>query len=608
LTAKSNPSYSPARFLLLLSVFAVAVLLQQALLPVMEGGDEYLHYGYVQFLLSQNRLPERENYLTNTTRQQSGQPPLAYWTASLLLRLLNVSMSDEDMSQRLEQYKNPWYSPANRWNRMDNRNLLFHGGGQQAIETPAIERATRIMRLPGLVFGVLAVVAAYLAAREVFSSEKWVLVATACFAFTPQLVHLSAFLNTDIPMIAFATLALWQTLRLLRHGSTRGRLLLIGLFLALSMLSKVNGALIIPPVGLALLIEGYRRNLPIRGLVLNGLQVALPIVVLFGSWVLYGWLSYQDPLGTKTHLRPGYFYDQPLQLVSLVPLLPEVYYGYWGKLASDVYLHPATYALLTTLPILSLLGYALWLKSRLFHLSNLPTPYALVLGLAVLVGTAGLIHWLQTIQFITGRLMFQTHIAVAVGITGGLYLLSRRFLRRVLPLYACGVLLGAGLIAGPTSLYSAYAPPTLLTHEQLPPLEGQPVDFAQTIRFLGYQQVSANLQGDLHTVTLCWEVLQATERPAAFSIKLVQDGNIVADRTSVFGLGRFDSDHWQPGDIFCDRVAIPLSNTIPAGQTYDMLLVVLNARTQAVDWQATDINGIPIQFPFIGKVSRLAKR
>jgi hypothetical protein len=45
---------------------------------------------------------------------------------------------------------------------------------------------------------------------------------------------------------------------------------------------------------------------------------------------------------------------------------------------------------------------------------------------------------------------------------------------------------------------------------------------------------------------------------------------------------------------------------VQAGQTYDLLLVVLNARTQAVDWQATDSNGNPIQFPFIGKVSRLA--
>lgn len=572
----------------------------------MEGGDEYLHYGYVQFLLHQHRLPDRDNFLTNTTRQQSGQPPLAYWTAAVLLRLLQVSMPDEDMSQRLEQYKNPWFSPPNRWNRLDNRNLLFHGGGQQAIETPALARATHLMRLPGLLFGVLAVVAAYLAAKEVFSNETWTLVATASFAFTPQIVHLSAFLNTDMPMIAFATLALWQTLRLVRYGSSRRRLLLIGFFLALSLLAKINGALLLPAVGLALLIEGYRRRLPLSHLVFNGVQVVLPIVVLFGPWVLYGWLSYHDPLGTETHRRPGYFYEQPLPLVSLIPLLPEVYYGYWGKLASDVYLHPITYTLLTTLPILALLGYARWLKAWLFQRNRRPPASTWVLGLAIVVGAVGLVHWLQTIQFITGRLMLQAHLAMAIGAAGGLALLSKGYLRRVLPVYSCGVLLGAGLFAAPISLYSAYAPPPMLTRAQLPPLEGQPVDFAHTIRFLGYQQSSPQLQGSSHTLTLCWEVLQTTDRPAAFSIKLVQDGNIVADRTSVFGLGRFDNDQWNPGGLFCDVVDIPLSNAVQAGQTYDLLLVVLNARTQAVDWQATDSNGNPIQFPFIGKVSRLA--
>jgi hypothetical protein len=102
---------------------------------------------------------------------------------------------------------------------------------------------------------------------------------------------------------------------------------------------------------------------------------------------------------------------------------------------------------------------------------------------------------------------------------------------------------------------------------------------------------------------MCWEVLQSTERPAAFSIKLVHDGQIIADRTSVHGMGRYLSVLWKTGDIFCDTVEIPISTPPQAGQVYDVLLVILDARTQAVDWQATAPDSTPIQYPFIAQVT-----
>jgi 4-amino-4-deoxy-L-arabinose transferase-like glycosyltransferase len=595
------------RFFVLLGLFVAAVIAQHAVLPAMEGGDEYLNYNYVQFLVEQNRLPDRAAYLSNSMQQQSGQPPLMYWTASLLVRLFNAPM--DGSLERYETRKNPWYAPPNPWNRTDNRNLHFQHAGDQSFATPDMEHSDQVMRFAALLFGILAVTGAYGVAWELFSRQSWALVATAIFAFTPQLVHMSAFVNTDIGATAFSTLAIWQTLRLLRLGASPARLLWIGVLLGLGALSKVNALLVAPAVGIALLLDWRNRKIPFLQFVANGLILALPLALMFGPWVIYGVLAYQDPIGTRTHLRPGYFFDHVMNLVDLVPLFPEVYLGYWGKLASAVYLHPVTYTLLGTLVLLALSGYARWLISRraipfvgahggALHLT---TQQVIILTVVFIVSAAGLIHWLQTIHFITGRLMYNAHIAVAIGITGGLYFLAPW--RQWLQIYAVSVMTAAGLLLAPMSLYTAYAPPTILTREQLPTLQGSTVDFEHVIRFLGYMQESEILQGDSHTIQLCWEVLQTTTRPAAFSIKLVHDGQIIADRTSVHGMGRYISTLWKPGDIFCDFVEIPITTAPEAGQTYDILLVLLDARTQAVDWQAATPDGTPIQYPFIGKVT-----
>ena len=596
-------------FLALVLLFTIGVLLEQITLPVMEGGDEYLHYSYVQYLLRENQLPDRTTFLTNSMQQQSGQPPLVYWTAAMLMRLANLPADDDNaMWARSLDFRNPWYAPPDQWNRTDNRNLFFHGGGEQAFETATIEQIDRVIRLTGLIFGLLAVIGAYGAAVEVFGRGRWAITATAIFAFTPQMIHVSSFTNTDSGMIAFAALATWGTLRLLRLGASPGRLLVIGLLLALAGLSKVTGLLVAPGVGVAILLDGYRRKLPIWKIVWNGLLVGIPLILFFAPWMLYGLITYGDPLGTNTHLRPGYFYEQPLALIDLFPLLPEIYLGYWGKLASAIYLHPVTYTAMGVMLVLAVMGYGLWFIQSRFRikidLTNLRLQQLFVLGTIILFGIGGLIHWLQTIQFITGRLMFQAHTAVAILITGGLYLLARRFPGALhgIQVYSVGVIVMAGVLLTPISIYTAYTPPTMLTNEQLPVLEGNPVDFEQTIRFLGFRQDSPVLEGNQHSLTLCWEVLKPTERPAAFSVKLVHDGNIIADRTSVHGMGRYDSGQWKAGDRWCDRVDVPISSPPEAGMTYDILLVMLDARTQAVDWQATTMEGVPIQYPFIGQV------
>jgi hypothetical protein len=238
-----------------------------------------------------------------------------------------------------------------------------------------------------------------------------------------------------------------------------------------------------------------------------------------------------------------------------------------------------------------------------------PYKYALILGVLWIALFIGFLSWYRTVYDVTGRLILPAHISLAIAITAGLAALSARvpragiFLRTV----SVGVFVLTGGIFTFVSLHAAYVP-QIITRAEVPPLQGTVFDFDDTVRLLGYAH-----DGDTFTdndqITLCWEVLQPTERFAAYAVRYVKDGIPVANRTTVHGLGKYNSTLWQTGDIFCDGVDMSVGNPLfggtppESGTTYDILVVMLDANTQAVDWQAITLDGTPVQFPVLGQLS-----
>ena len=91
---------------------------------------------------------------------------------------------------------------------------------------------------------------------------------------------------------------------------------------------------------------------------------------------------------------------------------------------------------------------------------------------------------------------------------------------------------------------------------------------------------------------------------AAFSLKLFDsNGSSYGDRTSVHGLGHYPTALWQVGDIFCDDVDMLVMATLPADHSFNLLVVVLDPHTMAVDWPATTPGNMsPVQYPIIGQI------
>jgi 4-amino-4-deoxy-L-arabinose transferase-like glycosyltransferase len=581
-------------------MFVMGVLVQQTLLPIMEGYDETLHFGYVRYLRATGALPDRRQATTNITSQESSQPPLAYWVAASIMDLLGLPCDDAKTPSFLS-LRNKWFSPPNEHRIRDNMNVYFHGPGEQLTTQAAPDTVSgdRWARLVSLLWGIIAVIAAYNAANEFFRERRWATVATALFALTPQMIQLSAYVSNDVTATALATLVTWQILVVVSARHTHIRLVVIGILLGLCGLAKVNTLLIAPAVGLALLLDGYNRRLALSTFITSGLLVALPCIAVVAPWLLYGIVNYGSALGLETHSVFENPNLAPQSLSQFLSALAPVYHSYWGRFGGGaVWLQPSVYILYDVLVVLALLGFALFIarhpRTSVLMKSRRGQQGIMLLTIALTFGL-GLTLWLLrlfAIDFgIHGRLIYPAHAAVTILVTTGIYLLASRSPRYAfaLRLFTVALPAVAGLIAAPLLLYSTFSGPTLLTRQQLPVLSGSPIDFDNTLRLLGYVPKSPYIQ-PLQELTLCWEVLKPASKEAVIAIKILESGHIVADRTSTVGLGHFPGALWKPGDIFCNDFDVALRDGLKQASRYEVVVTIPG-------WSASTLDGTPLDLP-----------
>lgn len=609
-------------FIALLTLVLLAAAGHALTFPVMEGSDEILHVNYVSHLRETGTLPDRATRATNSTQQASGQPPLAYAIYALAADALTLPHVDADALRTHVEVtvRNRWFQPHDIWARGDNQNVYYHGHAEAAFDHPDAVALVRGLRLVSIIWLLIGVAGAYAAARVVFPDPRWALTATALYALMPTLIHTGGYVTNDAPAIALCAWATWAGLRLVRPAE-RGNIggaVLAGLILAAAAWMKVNALVIAPAIGLAALIGGWRANSPVGGsnlrqrvqwigiAVLPALIFSTTLLASTAPFFLYGAITYGDPFGLATHrhLTPGFYFDPPRDLIALLPDLPRLYLSYWGVFSTVVHLHPATYSAFGIVVAVSVAGWIMrWRPWSAPLLAGKTMPVVidratlLVLAIIAAVALAAMIRWMQQLAFTGGRLMYPAHAAIMLLVTYGAYRLAAHWPARARGILRAAIiapLAAAALIYTPLTLIAAYTPPPLITPPAVtgttPSIGLFSAPDGGAIR-LDSVSLPARLPPGRAPVRLCWTVTTPTTRPAAFTLKLIRDGVIVADRTSVFGMGRFNSTLWQAGDAFCDAFWLPYDDPDqPAdpdpqpAQRYQIVIGVLDAVTLAADW------------------------
>ncbi|MDX2162898.1 MAG: phospholipid carrier-dependent glycosyltransferase [bacterium] len=596
--------------LLICALFIVGALGQQAVLPLIEGSDESLHYAYTEHLRGTWTLPDRTTYRINATGQESSQPPLTYVLAALTADLFGLPRLDDpgDLYQRLGKTRNPWNTPVTYWNRDDNRNFYY----DIAPADPAISGALARLRLLSIGFGLVALAAAYGAAWELFRSTRWALFTMALFGLMPTFVHSAAYLNNDITVTAFSTLTLWLCLRMLRRasilhpGASLIDAFVIGVCAACAALAKVSGTAVIAAAGLTLVVLWARGRLSFAAFIGHGVVMALPVIALFGAWVLYGWLTYGDPFGFNTHTahhNEYTFFSNPLPApADIAAQFPNLFRTYFARFGLSIHLHPLIYLLFAAAPLAALMGWLGVFRRRARASGGVDA--ALILGAAALIALFGLFRWMQILPAIPARLLYPAHLSITAALVGGLFLLTRRLPRlgRVLAGFTLGVTAFSGVIGGAVAVHAAFTlPPAGSTAL---PVDSTPVYTFDSVALTGWTlPENPRLDGTWYSVGLCWQAGAVPSREPAYTVKLIDlQGNIAADRTTLFGLGLRAGLGWRAGERFCETVELALNaDALRPATAYNVVLSLLDAQTLAANHPATAADGAVIGAPILGR-------
>jgi 4-amino-4-deoxy-L-arabinose transferase-like glycosyltransferase len=520
--------------------------------PPFEGPDEAEHFAYVQWLVAGNGFPPHGSAAWDTpVRQEAGQPPLYYLLTALPGFLLT------DISVPAASYTpNPHAFSGILSDLPDNLNRAI----PQPDGRPPFAGEWRLFWLARGVTALFAlglVGAVYGLGRTVWPVHPGrALAAAALVAFTPQVVFLGSVVSNDIPAAALATLALWSTARMARHGVTTGRALAIGALVGLAGLTKISALLVGSVPGGWLLWLLVMRRTP-AGPLLKGVAALIGGALnTTGWWSGRLWLQYGTPLGLESHDYTPWAIRDSAEITPLLLRWPEIFRSWWIALGWGAIRPPgAVYLLLfllTGAAVIGLFGH-IWRHGTPRSGSLWPF-FLLCLGLLVIF----LEMWMYRVVAQHGRLLYP-----AIGIVALLLVRGWEAIHPRLPLLALTPIALLTLLAPPLLMRPAWGLPRLLDSAELAALAGQGRQFDTAAGEPIIELVRGDIQNprpdpnEPIALTLCWHALAPIARDYTVLIHLIGPGNSVhASRHTLPGNGRYPTTVWRPGEAFCDQLRL----------------------------------------------------
>ncbi len=543
----------------LLIAFTLCSLAYLWATPPLEASDELWHFGLVDHIADTGDLPvqvagDREAKRQATAWAQEGsQPPLYYLIGALLVEPIN--RGDFDPIRQ----PNP-HTQAGIPGAVGNKNLVLHASVHPPPTGTAL--AVYVLRLFGIACGAVTITAVYRVARLIAPERSAVaLLAAGITAFNPMFLFISASVNNDVLVTALTSLALWQTVALLRDGFTRRRSFALALLIALASLTKLSGLVLLPVVALAALWVA-RRDRNWRGLLIMGTLIAAVWALLAGWWYLRNLSLYGELFGTATMAAVAGVRETPFTLSTLLSEFQGFRFTYWGVFgAVNIQTYRWFYNLMDAITLLAVVGVILALLRRKTWIARFPL---LLLILTLLIGTAGVIAWTSQTYASQGRLLFPYLAAIspllAVGLVELLMLLGQRAVAALSSAFVIAAAVFA-LIVPMVSIAPEYAPPPALAAL---PADAEPV-YARfgDVALVGYQTQDRRYQaGEVVPLTVYWQVIDDTTQDLSLYLHAIgSDGTVVGRIDSFPGAGSLRTTTWTPGAIYADTYAIPLDET-----------------------------------------------
>lgn len=307
--APSAAPWEGRRFLaLVLGLYVALGLAYSVLVPVWEAPDESAHYTVALYLAKfDERPPPGFNH-------EAMQPPLYYWMASRLLRLLD--RIDPDLVVHFRPRALSGIAPRFNWNQENYRFLV----------------GPHLLRWLNLSIGALALCLIYAGARRFAPDIPAVSLATVSVAgLTPQFVHISTSVSND-PLATLGGAGLFYATSRICLGVPSRRLLVATALVALTLPVLIKPT-VLPMSAAALLGVAWRSRdqatLRFRLLAFGSIIAAVPLVVVV-AWTPEALESFWSDLFQRIrYVRPNAFQRS----ADFALLFAATYWGLVGVVA-----------------------------------------------------------------------------------------------------------------------------------------------------------------------------------------------------------------------------------------------------------------------------------
>ncbi len=587
---------------LLLAARLALGLAYSQVVPTWEAYDEDGHFAYARYLAVHRTLVLRPDDPEAAQIWERFQPPLYY-------DLIAPLIAGYDLGPTFAlPDRNPHFVAGDA-----GYNYALHPATLTPAEQ-ALAGAVSTARAASVVISTLSVVFVYLAARRVWPGApgaQWA--ATSLFAFWPQWVFVGSMVTNDGLVTTLAALGLWLAVELVTAGFGLRRLLVLGGVVALALLTKLNGVVLVPTAlaaaGLSLApVLGRRVRLrPVQ--LLAGL-VGLAAVVVAAFWVLNslefvtGQVLQAATLNEFIHnLSPSGGGRSGDLIASALPYAFRTFWASfgWGNLETAPWLYWVwNGAALTGVAGLGLVVVrararaTTALQARLYLLFGLHVAALLALTLALAIA-----H--QSEYLVPGRYLLPTLPAVVLLLVGGWRELGLARLRPAagrrawqavsvaLPLMAWGIALW--------TLLPAYARPAPLT------VAAANVDVPKTyffngqIELLGYSGPSRAVAGEPLSLTLCWQAIAPITANYTLFVEIIGADNLGYGRLLTYpGHGNYPTSAWALSRPFCEQLTLPVQADIPAPALARVRLSLLDDAAAAA-LPVTDVDNAPLLLP-----------
>jgi len=526
----------PFQWLLPLAFFCVGLLYLYAS-PHFESPDSIYHLGVIKWIADEGTLPTQTDDHEYLYGHEASQPPLYYLLMSLVWSALDTSDFDDFFQLNPLVY-------MGHPDRLGNRNLVFYRQPYPP-DLQGASLALYVIRLLTLGLATATVAAIYQSARTVLPDHPgFALLAGALTAFNPMFLFISTSISNDVLVTMFASLSCWLALLTLRYGFDARRSLVLGILIALAILSKLSGLTLAPVVGLAGLWLLWRTS-DRRGFVIFFGAIALVPLLLAGWWFIRNLTLYGELFGTATMLEN--FGGRSIPLAQL--LLGEfvgLRISYWGLFGSfSIFTNHIHYLVMDAVSLIGAFGLLIFLaknRRNRFRISA-----AGFLGIYLAIGGVMLIWWALQTTASTGRLLFPYVTSISILLALGLGALRVPPLFIVLPMFAFS-------IAAPF-LY------IIPQYDHPPKVDRIPATAVETtirwddIALVAYESPAPArwAPGDEIPLTLYWRPLKATDEPQALFISLITTaGEALATIDSFPGWGTLPTTWWGDDVIYRD--------------------------------------------------------